>query len=92
MLRPRDSGRDRVRGAQQRKVGSAVETSISDEGIAREDGQSKTRVPNPLLSGSTCAGCGARVNSKHVTVLADNLTFFEGDLLCIPCARKHGEA
>jgi predicted nucleic acid-binding Zn finger protein len=38
-----------------------------------------------------CAGCGERVRHKElVEVGADNLTFFEGDLLCTECACAHG--
>jgi hypothetical protein len=39
-----------------------------------------------------CDGCGERVWSRDlVEVGDDSLTFFEGDELCRPCARAHGE-
>ncbi len=40
----------------------------------------------------TCAGCGGRFRGRDlVEVDPDSLTFFEGDELCRPCARAHGE-
>ncbi len=42
---------------------------------------------------ATCAGCGERVRHRElVEVIGDNnLTFFEGDLLCVrECAGAHG--
>ncbi len=40
---------------------------------------------------AVCDGCGERVWSRElVEVGADSLSFFEGDLLCRPCARAHG--
>ncbi len=42
------------------------------------------------LSG-VCDGCGERAWRRElVEVGEDNLTFFEGDLLCRPCGRAHG--
>ncbi len=41
---------------------------------------------------AVCDGCGVRTWSRDlVEVDADSLTFFEGDELCRPCARAHGE-
>ena len=41
----------------------------------------------------TCAGCSGRFRGRDLLeVSADSLTFFEGDELCRPCARDHGEA
>ncbi|MDP9480448.1 MAG: hypothetical protein M3R38_33105 [Actinomycetota bacterium] len=41
---------------------------------------------------AVCDGCGVRTWSRDlVEVGADSLTFFEGDELCRPCARAHGE-
>ena len=38
-----------------------------------------------------CAGCGGRFRGRDmVEVGDDNLTFFEGDPLCRPCAGRHG--
>ncbi len=38
-----------------------------------------------------CDGCGERAWRRGlVEVGPDNLTFFEGDVLCRPCARRHG--
>ncbi len=38
-----------------------------------------------------CADCGGRFRSWDLFEVGDdNLTFFEGDLLCGPCARRHG--
>ncbi len=40
----------------------------------------------------TCAGCSGRFRGRDlVEVVPDSLTFFEGDELCRPCARAHGE-
>ncbi len=40
---------------------------------------------------AVCDGCGGRVWHRDlVEVGDDSLTFFEGDLLCRPCARAHG--
>ena len=40
---------------------------------------------------STCAACGQRYRHRELCeVGGDNLTFFEGDLLCRDCARAHG--
>ena len=40
-----------------------------------------------------CDGCGERVWHRDLLeVGTDSLTFFEGDVLCRPCARDHGEA
>ncbi len=40
---------------------------------------------------ATCAGCGERLRHRELyEVGEDNLTFFEGDLLCRPCGRAHG--
>ncbi len=39
-----------------------------------------------------CAGCSGRFRGRDlVEVDPDSLTFFEGDELCRPCARAHGE-
>jgi hypothetical protein len=39
-----------------------------------------------------CDGCGERVWRRDlVEVGDDSLSFFEGDELCRPCARAHGE-
>ncbi len=38
-----------------------------------------------------CDGCGERVWRRDLFEVGDdNLTFFEGDELCRPCARAHG--
>jgi hypothetical protein len=38
-----------------------------------------------------CAGCGGRFRGRDLFEVGDdNLTFFEGDRLCGPCARDHG--
>ncbi len=38
-----------------------------------------------------CAGCAGRFRGRDLFEVGDdNLTFFEGDLLCGPCARRHG--
>ncbi len=40
-----------------------------------------------------CAGCGSRFRHRdlyEVSEAQDNLTFFEGDLVCIGCAGDHG--
>lgn len=40
---------------------------------------------------ATCAGCGERVRHRDLVEVGDeNLTFFEGDLVCIECAGDHG--
>ncbi len=40
---------------------------------------------------AVCDGCGRRVWRRElVKVGEDNLTHFEGDLLCRPCGRAHG--
>lgn len=40
---------------------------------------------------ATCSGCGARFRHPDLyEVGEDNLTFFEGDLLCEPCGIAHG--
>jgi hypothetical protein len=40
----------------------------------------------------TCDACGGRFRGRNlVEVGDDSLTFFEGDELCRPCARAHGE-
>lgn len=42
---------------------------------------------------ATCSGCGGRFRHRELyEVGEDNLTFFEGDLLCRDCARAHGAA
>ena len=39
----------------------------------------------------TCAGCGERHRHRDMYEVGDDhLTFFEGDELCRPCARRHG--
>ncbi len=39
-----------------------------------------------------CAGCSGRFRGRDlVEVGDDSLVFFEGDELCRPCARAHGE-
>ncbi len=39
-----------------------------------------------------CAGCSGLFRGRDlVEVAPDSLTFFEGDELCRPCARAHGE-
>ncbi len=39
----------------------------------------------------TCSGCRRRFRHRELCpVGADNLTFFEGELLCGSCARSHG--
>ncbi len=39
----------------------------------------------------TCAGCDERHRHKEMLVVPeDHMTFFEGDELCRPCARRHG--
>lgn len=40
-----------------------------------------------------CAGCGKRVRRRELREVGpENLTFFEGDGLCGPCADSHGVA
>ncbi len=40
----------------------------------------------------TCAGCSGRFRGRDLLEVApDSLTFFEGDVLCRPCAHEHGE-
>lgn len=38
----------------------------------------------------TCPGCGKKEDGTFVPVGEDNLTAFPGELLCVPCGRKHG--
>ena len=38
-----------------------------------------------------CASCGERFLGRDLFAVGeDHLTFFEGDELCRPCARRHG--
>ena len=41
---------------------------------------------------SDCAGCGLTwmEGAELVVVPASNMTFLQGQELCLPCARKHG--
>lgn len=42
---------------------------------------------------ATCSGCSERSRHRELVEVSeahDNLTFFEGDLLCIGCAHDHG--
>lgn len=40
---------------------------------------------------ATCAGCSERFRHREMVEVDDeNLTFFEGDLVCRTCARAHG--
>ena len=41
----------------------------------------------------SCAGCSKKVRRRHLRQVGPgNLTFFEGDGLCSPCAFSHGVA
>ena len=51
--------------------------------------------PEPLGSGEgECSGCGGRFAGRELTQLHednhDDLTYFDGDLLCPPCADNAG--
>jgi hypothetical protein len=40
----------------------------------------------------TCAGCSGRFRGRDLFEVGEgDLTYFEGDELCRPCARAHGE-
>lgn len=40
---------------------------------------------------ATCSGCGVRFRHRDLNEVGDdNLTFFEGDLLCGRCGLDHG--
>lgn len=66
--------------------------SCECQGYARHDHCSHLIAAQRVarLSG-VCDGCGQRVWRRElVEVGEDNLTAFEGDLLCRPCGRAHG--
>jgi hypothetical protein len=54
----------------------------------------ETTTEVPLESAATCAGCSRRLPKQELITVHegrhDNLRFFNGDLICRPCARANG--
>ncbi len=67
------------------------ECSCPDRTPAGETDKHVTAARYVKAKTGLCAGCGSRFRHRDLYEVGDdNLTFFEGDLLCIGCAVDHG--
>jgi hypothetical protein len=67
------------------------ECSCPDRTPAGETDKHVTAARYVKAKTATCSGCSERVRHRDLHEVGDdNLTFFEGDLVCIGCAGAHG--
>lgn len=69
----------------------ACECSCPDQVPAGEECKHLSAARYVKARIATCSGCGDRVRHRDLYEVGDdNLTFFEGDLVCRECAVGHG--